>query len=539
MPSPSRFSIRNRILVFQLIVALAVLALFAAALVTARNFAYYLARGELAHDQLAAVTQLASDAERYSERIGELLVTGSADHAAIAELQGRIGADFGALARSTERERRFLAGSSEPQHPSEIDRVTRLHQIYAELNTRIEALLAMQAGGAQDAAMRVFYREIGAGLDDAFERLVADAISNEMAEIEVADAEANRVADRLAWLIGLTSAAVLAITALAGYRLYRAMADPIRRLSAGADAIGRGDLSSRIGPLGPGEFGRLAERFDDMAAQLEAQNRQIMTAQAGLEADITARTAELEVANAALRDLDRSRLRFLADVSHELRTPLTILRGEAEVALRDRTGSLEAQRETLRRMLSQARDMARLVDDLLLLARSEAEDIRFHPEPLDLAMLAQEAAREGRLLGRARGVRIHAEIDSPGPQIEADPLRLKQVALILLDNAVRYSPAEAAVLLRVVKTTDAAALVVRNRSAASGSGAGNFPLQAEAGSVLRNASGSGLGLTIAKRMVEQQGGSIAVESRSGDFQVSVRFPALAVAPARTAARLSA
>ena len=132
---------------------------------------------------------------------------------------------------------------------------------------------------------------------------------------------------------------------LAGYLLYRSIVRPIGRLSAGAVAIGEA-ISLSAWAARRDELGLLARSFDEMAGTLEEQQSLLLAARANLEGQVQARTAELEEANEALRDRDRSRVRFLADISHELRTPLTVLRGEAEVTLR---GNSLTSRSTAKR----------------------------------------------------------------------------------------------------------------------------------------------------------------------------------------------
>jgi signal transduction histidine kinase len=207
---------------------------------------------------------------------------------------------------------------------------------------------------AHDAAAGRARRRIPPDVDrlqnDEFEDLIDEAIAGEIAEVEEADGEASRLVRLLGWRIGLTSAAVLFATLLSGYLLYRSIVRPIARLSAGAVAIGEGDLSFRVGPLGADELGLLALRFDAMAARTEEQQNLLIAARSNLEVEVLARTAELQQANQALVDRDRSRVRFLADVSHELRTPLTVLRGEAEVALRGKSTGISDYREALDRI---------------------------------------------------------------------------------------------------------------------------------------------------------------------------------------------
>ena len=116
-------TIRTRILAFQLVVGLAVLFLFAAAFVVIQNFHYYLARGALAHRQLAAVDSLARDADQYSKSIAALLMTGDPGGQNISELQARIAADFDTFMRLTREETGFLAARGADQaQKAEFDR---------------------------------------------------------------------------------------------------------------------------------------------------------------------------------------------------------------------------------------------------------------------------------------------------------------------------------------------------------------------------------------------------------------------------------
>src|SRR5690606_34255825 len=111
------------------------------------------------------------------------------------------------------------------------------------------------------------------------------------------------------------------------------------------------------------ELGLLAARFNDMADQLKEQHGRLLAARAQLEDEVSRRTADLEAANNRLRDLDRQRVQFLTDISHELRTPLAVLRGEAEVMLRQQDATVSSYRESLAYIAAEAGDMARLVDD--------------------------------------------------------------------------------------------------------------------------------------------------------------------------------
>ena len=525
---PGGLTIRRRILLFQVAIGLAVLSLFVAGLAAIRNFNYHLERGALAHEQLDLLTGLQRAATQYSEQLAGHLAAGLSEPAEIARLHSELATGFGALESATRRERDFLLRhEAVSADEAELTRASRMRQLYDDMNRAFEALAAMSGAGQGEAALQVYFRNVDGGLNSALENLLAEAVADELAEIEAADTEARAAARTLGWLIAATAAAVLAAAAFAGYFLYRSVANPIQRLTAGALAIGAGDLSYRVGKLGDDELGLLAARFDEMADELKEQQRLLLAAHSDLESQVKARTAELQDANERLKRLDRSRVRFLADISHELRTPLTIMRGEAEVTLRGKHADIAGHRETLKQIVEQATEMGRLVDDLMLLARSETDDIRFEREALNLSEIATEAVREARVLGQGRGVAIRGELDAL-PLIEGDRKRTKQLLMIVLDNAVKYSPRDAEVVIDGQVESDSVTLTVRNSSAVLDETEvphvfERFHRGREA--TTENSTGSGLGLAIARWIAEKQGGAISL-ARTGTegVEVVVTFP---------------
>jgi two-component system OmpR family sensor kinase len=520
------FTIRTRILAFQMIVGAAVLSLFVAAFVALQNFNYYLARGGLAHRQLAGITDLARDAEQYTKSIASLLMTGAPAVTDIAALQSRLASTFESLRQVMQEETAFLArkGLDEGQ-AEEFDRLARMRELYDDMNRRYDALLAMSEAGQGEAAIRVLFRDVDRQINDELESLIDAAIAGEIGEIEAADREAQELIRLLGWGIGLISALVVVGVLLAGYLHHRSIVRPVRRLSAGAVAIGEGDLAFRVGPIGDDELGLLARRFDEMAERIEAQQRLLIAVQSDLEAQVQERTRELKAANTALEDRDRSRARFLADISHQLRTPLTVLRGEAEVTLRGASASLTDYRDALQGIVDQAREMSRLVEDLLILARSEADDVRFETETLDLGEVASEAVREARILGRPRDISVEAEIAAPLTTI-GDRQRMKQVLMSVLDNAVKYSEPGRSVQLVAAKEEANVVVSICNRNALLGETElprvfERFYRGRETATV---STGSGLGLAIAQRMIEMMGGTIELTREGVDgIKVVIAF----------------
>ncbi len=530
-------SIRARILLFQAVVAAAVLLMATAGFFAIRGVHHYFTRGALSHEQLEAITRLAVHANRYSEQIAELLLVGEPERSDLESAQRELEAGFDSLEDVTAREAAFLKKvGAVDDHVAEFERLERMRQLYAQMNKQIGELYAIRESGRQDEAVRSFRREIENWLDAEFEMLIASAVTDEIGEVEAADRQAENMTGVLVNLIGLTTILSLAGTLAAGYFLHRSIVPPIERLAAGATAIGRGDLSFRVGRTGNDELGMLAHRFNEMARQLKEQQSLLLLAQSDLEIQVRTRTAELEEANTQLKHLDRSRVGFLADISHELRTPLTVLRGEAEVTLRGKEPRLESYRETLGRIVEQARDMSRLIDDLMFLARSETDEVRFDKDELELADIVVDAVGEIQTLGRARGIQIATRLPADNVTVEGDRQRMKQLNLILLDNAVKYAPPHSAVIVTIAADDGAAVMRIRNRGGISGEDMPRLFERFYRGRDLaaRSTGGSGLGLAIARWIAEKQGGEITLSNEpDGWVEAKLVFPL-----AREIARLS-
>jgi signal transduction histidine kinase len=178
--------------------------------------------------------------------------------------------------------------------------------------------------------------------------------------------------------------------------------------------------------------------------------------------------------------------------------------------------------------------MGRLVDDLMLLARSETDDIRFELEALDLSGIAAEAVREARVLGQGRGVAIRTEFEALA-LVEGDRKRTKQLLMIVLDNAVKYSRRNAEVMMRTRAESGFVVLAVRNSGAALYET--ELPHVFERfhrgrDATVQDSTGSGLGLAIARWIAEKQGAAISLARTEGEgVEVAVRFPVYAAAPA--------
>ncbi len=215
-------------------------------------------------------------------------------------------------------------------------------------------------------------------------------------------------------------------------------------------------------------------------------------------------------------NLRRAR-QFSADVTHELRTPLTILRGETELALRSSRDQKEL-RAVLESNLEEARRMSHLIEDLLLLSKSDLGEIPLKMEPLPLVELIIELHQQAQLLATTKNIKV--DLLYPDQQIilDADNLRLRQVFLNLLTNAIKYTPEGGSVTIELALNDNDVAITISD----TGIGIDDENLDLIFDRFYRvnktnnrNDGGSGLGLAIVKWIVDAHTGSISVSSTVG------------------------
>jgi len=231
--------------------------------------------------------------------------------------------------------------------------------------------------------------------------------SHPMAEVQTA-------LDNVTALLVVVGVFLVAIASLLGYWLAGRALRPVRVIAGAARDISEHDLNRRLDlDLPPDELGELAETFNDMLARLEA----------------------------AFGTLQR----FTADAAHELRAPLAMIRAELEVSLA-RARSVPDYQATHRLVLSEVERMARLADQLLLLARADAGSLAPRFQSVDLSDLLEETVDRWRSLAGSCGVRLALEPPPPG-SVWADPELLRRLFDNLVDNAVRHSPQGEEVLL--------------------------------------------------------------------------------------------
>jgi signal transduction histidine kinase len=219
--------------------------------------------------------------------------------------------------------------------------------------------------------------------------------------------------------------------------------------------------------------------------------------------------------------------RFVADAAHELRTPVSVLRSRADVTLQ-RERDPAAYVDALTAVGLESERMGRIVNDLLMLARADAGERAIAPERLYVDDVAVDAVASVRVLAERRGVQLDVRQFEESAAI-ADPILVRQLLVILLDNAVKFTSPGGEVTLSVRPEEGRATVTVADTGI--GIPAGELPRIFDrfyrGDDARRRSDGAGLGLSIAKWIVDAHGAELAIESEVGQgTRVTVRFPAM-------------
>lgn len=412
--------------------------------------------------------------------------------------------DDGQAARQRQAERR--------------DALLVLNGSVEQLGRGLASLNQAAPGGDTNAAWRI----ANDLFDNAEGRDLRALLAESLAREEVSLREKRLEADKtLAWLrslwIGTTTALVLIALVLA-VGVARALKAPLQALSEGAAALRDGQLDHRIQLNSSNEFGEVARSMNIMADELVAHRARELKARQALEEEVAERTVELTVALNVQADAEARRRQLFADVSHELRTPTTAIRGEAQVALRGGNKPVEEYRESLRRIEDATRQLGSTIDDLLTMARTDIDSLSLRHEPIQIADVLDDVVPMGQALAQTRGLHLQVGPRPEGLSIFGDAARLRQLLLVLIDNAVRYSRPGGMVQLSA-RTSGGQEPVLEFAIKDDGIGIAPEDLPQVFGRGHRApnardhcADGSGLGLSIARILARGHGGDINLQS---------------------------
>jgi signal transduction histidine kinase len=270
---------------------------------------------------------------------------------------------------------------------------------------------------------------------------------------------------------------VMLLVGLGGAGVRRVVV-PLDDLLAAAERIGQGEYTVRVEEKGPREVRSMARVLNKMAKRLD--------------------------------ELDSRRRDLLADVTHELRTPLTVVQGNLEGML---DGVYPADEANLRSLLEETKLLSRLVEELRTLALAESGALQLRKDPVDLSLLVSETTAAFQAQADAAGIVLKVATASDLPPLPLDGGRIRQVLSNLLANALRYTPEGGRVTVSCQQSGESVLLEVQD----SGPGipAEELPYIFDRFHQSTDEGGMGLGLAIARHLVEAHGGRIHAESQPG------------------------
>lgn len=283
------------------------------------------------------------------------------------------------------------------------------------------------------------------------------------------------------------------------------------------DLVNREDLDQAV-----------TEQIIQLRSALQASNRT-------LERRVEERTVDLKKALERVSELSQLKANFISNISHELRTPLTHIKGYIELLITESLGSItEEQRHALSVSQQSTNRLETLIDDLIMISLASRGELSLKQESVDIRRLANLAIKSHADAAVKRGVNLDTVIDEKVPHVQADPQKIAWVLSQLVDNALKFTPSGGSVVVSI-HCEGENLVIVSVTDTGIGIPSGRMkdifePFHQLDGSPTRHYSGTGLGLSLVRQLVEAHGSMLEVQSTEGRGS-SFRFPLLAAADA--------
>lgn len=499
-----------------------ILVLLAAA-VSAHITRQNLSQGTMAQTLLVEHQQLSSISYRLFKQLTDGLIFGqTANQAGVLNKQEQINESLTNIRRLEILQREalgieFTRGS--------VEDTERLAQLVTQIINEFQ-LISGTRDGAPLNLQEGLRTLLEVTIDNQFRDAINDAVTRQGNVVAAINARIDMLNTAIVWFTAALGLLGLPLIVLACWWLINQLYRPLQAITAGAEALAQGNYDHRLPDTLDEEFQHIVQSFNTMGRQLQEHELSGEQSRKQLEFEVGQRTRELMEANRKLTDIDRRRRQFLADLSHELRTPLTVIRGEAQVTLRQPIVSEEACRDTLEVILGQAVGLSRLVDDLLLLARAESGQLVVESEWFELQSWLQQQVKHWQRLAPTHLFEVKSDAGSAASRIFGDQQRLTQVMAILINNAVKYSEPGTTVIISTQQGPHNLQISVSDQGA--GIAPSDLPLIFERFvRINRSVEGAGLGLAIARTIVEAHDGELNAESvlkQGSTFTLSLPLP---------------
>jgi len=405
-----------------------------------------------------------------------------------------------------------------------VDRDTDEMDVLNEMGSFVETIIisgevirkALEEQRTDDARAEVEALKSG-GTVEIFNELMRETLLMRSKQLSDANLETISLAHYITGVLPLFMLTLAGLTAVIAWLFSRSLTRSVNVLHHGAMAFTSGDLNHRIPELQEKEFENLADAFNTMARQLADHRTGLRDSNVRLEAIVEERTRALKESNEILELVDENRRKLLADISHEFRTPLTVIRGESEIALRGKAKTKAEYQETLARIMEQAEQTTRLVDDLLFIARADAGESKLKVRPVSVSSLLGASCSDFKAKAKQKNITIMQDFEGANVVAMGDSGRLRQVFSILIDNALRYSNEGDQIEIKLERDANSIIILVRDTGIGLTKEESRKAFQRffRGSNAQGHARGTGLGLAVAKAIVEAHKGTITLEGKAG------------------------
>ncbi|MGI9434978.1 MAG: sensor histidine kinase [Geminicoccaceae bacterium] len=473
---------------------------------SARQASFQVERVNLAHRVYEGYLSLSSNTYQLFKQYGDKFIVGRSDGSGSKErLIAEIRADIAHI-------RELIGQEIDLVGDEEIEELALLSNIERTIEGLIASLASMSDTASGDQLSKDWWalsQLLNSDIDRDFHDMIEAALEEEAEEVEETWQAIQEEQIVYQIIAGMAALIAIAATLASIWMVHRQISLAVQRLLSGVRRFIDGDFSHRIGLKGRDELAEIGAAFDMMAERVAANTETLTSQNVELERVVKDRTRQLETMLQDVKRAEANRRRMLADVSHELRTPLTIIRGEAEIALRGEPKAPAEYQEALTRTCDAATHTARLVDDLLFVAKSESGHARLALGEFDLRALLADVAQTFN-----NAVSLVTDLEEA--PLRGDPDRLRQAVLILLENARHHGGTD--ILMRLDEAPGGYRVAVED----DGPGMSDVEKSSAferffrgSNAAERYSEGVGLGLPVALSIAEAHGGTISLEDRPG------------------------
>ncbi len=500
--------ITHKLLISLVIILFASLVIAALYFDSSNRFKAHAKQSELVHAVLTKYSEIALFSFEKLVAMGDIIRTGS-----VATPQIRI-ENESKLRQSLFEVRKNLlekiAITDQLDTTKELITLDRITQKVERIITTSQEIRALVDQEQFNDARHLYQLIEKQGVHADFNRLISEAVAEEQRQAVLIRENTQALSERNNRLLAAALALMSLFTMASIWFFWQRINKATTELHYATTEFTAGQLEHRIPMQQDLEFEELAKALNAMAGQLAKQRMELNLANESLEEKVTERTKALELSNQKLALVDRQRRQFLADIGHELRTPLTIIRGEAEVSLRSNSMAVSDYQGVLEAIVDEVGHTTALIEDLMLVARSSAGELRLNSSEFNLTKTVSELCElySRKADDKQQVLRFECESNC---LLVGDERRLRQVAMILLENALGYSSAGATTDVKLMQRNQMLILKVIDM----GVGIKEYEQEQVFERFYRSnrakIPGSGLGLPVAKAIVSAHGGHISLK----------------------------